>query len=185
MRALSSVAVLVGTLVLAGCGSSEDPVVGSPTSTAVSGVAENVPTGIDPCNIPQDVLTSVTPGLRKGTTDDNTSRGPIKWRGCGYIVSDGYANSISLTNLTLDMLREKNFPGRELTIDGRTALVTHQDFDPTGVEGCVVNVQMRGGSLEFSVENSHGSSPKTKHLNACDIGVSMAEKVVPLIAPGS
>lgn len=178
--------MLVGALALAGCGSSGDPVVGSPTSSSTAdGIAEDVPTGIDPCNIPQDVLTSITPGLRKGTTDDNTSRGPIKWRGCGYIVSDGYANSISLTNLTLDMLREKNFPGRELTIDGRTTLITHQAGDPTGVESCVVNVQMQGGSLEFSVENSHGSSPKTKHLNACDIGESLAEKVVPLIAPGS
>ncbi|MGY0503334.1 DUF3558 domain-containing protein [Nocardia sp. FBN12] len=178
--------MLVGALVLAGCGSSGDPVVGNPTSTsAADGIAEDVPTGIDPCNIPQDVLTSITPGLRKGNVDDNTARGKIKWRGCRYVVSDGYTTTVSLTNLTLDMLRQKNYPGREDVVDGRTVLTTHQAADPTGVEQCVVNVQMHRGSLEFSVENGHGSSPKTKHLNACDIGMSVAQKIVPLIAAGA
>ncbi len=183
MRALSGVFLLAGVLVASGCGPSEDKVQGSPTAGAT--IAADVPTGIDPCAIPADVLNSVTPGLRKGTTDDNTSRGEIKWRGCGYIVSDGYAASISLTNLTLDMLRAKNYPGREETIDSRTALATHQASDPTGVEACTVNLQMRGGSLEFNVSNGHGSSPKTKHLNACDIGLTLAQKVSPLIAPGA
>ncbi|MFD3706254.1 DUF3558 domain-containing protein [Nocardia sp. NPDC058658] len=177
--------MLVGALALAGCGSSGGPVVGSPTSTAASdGIAENVPTGIDPCNIPQDVLTSITPGLRKGTTDDNTSRGKIKWQGCRYIVSDGYTTTMSLTNLTLDMLREKNFPGREDVVDGRTVLTTHQSSDRTGVESCTLNVQMQAGSLEFLVSNP-SSRPVTGHLNACEIGMSVAQKVIPLIASGS
>ncbi|MFC4123589.1 DUF3558 family protein [Nocardia rhizosphaerae] len=186
MRTLTTVVGLVGAVVLAGCGSSEDPVAGSPTGTsAADGIAEDVPTGIDPCDIPPEVLNSITPGLRKGNLDDNTSRGAIKWRGCRYVVSDGYTTTMSLTNLTLDMLREKNYPGREDVVDGRTVLTTHQASDPTGVEGCVLNVQMQGGSLEFSVDNSHGTSPKTRHLTACEVGMSVAEKIVPLIEPGA
>lgn len=187
MRSLAGAFVVVGALVLSGCGSSTE-VEGSPvgTSAASDGIAPDVPTGIDPCNIPQDVLTSITPGLHKGVTDDNTSRGKIKWRGCRYLVSEGYSTTMSLTNLTLDMLREKHFPGeREDIVNGRVALTTHQASDPTGVEGCTVNLEMRGGSLEFKVENGHGSSPKTKHLNACDIGLTVAQKIAPLIAPGS
>lgn len=186
MRALPSALFLIGVLAVAGCGPSTDDVQGrsadSPSASAT--VAKDVPTGIDPCNIPPDVLNAVTPGLRKGTTDDNTSRGEIKWRGCRYIVADGYANTVSLTNLTLDMLREKNFPGREEVVDGRSTLITHQASDPTGVQACTVNVEMRGGSLEFMVDNP-SSRRVTGHLNACDIGVSLAQHVVPLIEAGA
>ncbi len=187
MRSMVGAVVAVGALVLAGCGSSADTQA-SPTGPSApdDGIAADVPTGIDPCAIPQDVLTSITPGLHKGVTDDNTSRGKIKWRGCRYLVSEGYSTTVSLTNLTLSMVREKHFPGeREDIVNGRVALTTHQASDPTGVEGCVVNLEMRGGSLEFTVDNGHGSSPKTKHLNACGIGLTVAQKVAPLIAAGS
>lgn len=188
MRATAGAVLLVGVLAVAGCGSSNDDPPGGSTSTsaAAQSIAADVPTGFDPCNIPQDVLTSATVGLRKGTTDDNTSRGPIKWRGCGYIVSDGYAASISLTNLTLAMVRDKHFPGeRETTINGRTALITNQSQDTTNKTTCTLNAQMQGGSLEFKIDNSPGSSPKTRHLNACDIAQTLAEKVVPLIPAGA
>ncbi|MFC9896623.1 DUF3558 domain-containing protein [Nocardia sp. NPDC127579] len=189
MRAIAGSLLMVGVVgvgsLLAGCQSETK---GGGTSTpAEPSIAENVPTGIDPCNLPADVLKSIHPKLKKGTTDDNSARGKIKWQGCRYVISNGngYSAHVSLTNLTLDMVREKNFPGeRETTINGRTVLTTHQEADPTGDENCVLYAQMNGGSLEFGVSNSN-SAPETGALSACDIGMSMAEKIVPLIAAGS
>ncbi|MEU8894245.1 DUF3558 domain-containing protein [Nocardia sp. NPDC048505] len=185
MRAIAGAVLLVGALAVAGCDSNGGGGTTPPTSSTEPSIAENVPAGIDACNIPQDVLTSAYPGLRKGTMDDNSDRGKIKWRGCIYLVSDGYTASISSTNLTLAMIKEKHYPGeRETTVNGRTVLITYQDDDPTGREACTLNAQMKGGSLEFSVSNPP-SSKKTANLNPCDIGQTLAEKVVPLIQAGA
>lgn len=190
MRRIFGVALLVGALVATGCGAS-DTVAGNPTpssASALDSIAEDVPTGFDPCNIPQDVLTAVYPGLRKYGPDGDAdaNRGKVKWRGCGYqVTGDGFAAGVTVTNLTLEMVREKNFPGREDTVDGRTVLTTHQDTaDPTGAESCRVYVGMKDGSLELHASNGK-SAPDTQHLTACEIGMMMARNFIPLIEPGA
>ncbi|MEV0761021.1 DUF3558 domain-containing protein [Nocardia sp. NPDC050435] len=183
MRAVAGAVLLVGALAVAGCdsnGGGQAP----PSTSTTPAVAADVPQGFKPCNdIPQSVLDSE--GIRKDKYGDDTSRGEIKWRGCGYLMSDGYAASISATNLTLDMVKAKRFPGeRSITINGRTVLITAQAPDPTGDESCQLHAQMQGGSLEFTIDNPN-SRRKTGHLNACDIGQTLAGKVVPLIPAGA
>lgn len=189
MRAVTCAMLLAGVLAVAGCSPTSDgtaePV---STSAAEHSIAEDVPSGFKPCtDIPQAILDSE--GLHRNdspSSRDESQRGKVKWRGCGWVVSDGYTATISATNLTLAMVRDKHFPGeREITVNGRPVLITHQAADPTGRENCVLNAQMQGGSLEFTIGNPSGTSPKTRHLNACDIGQTLAGKVVPLIPAGA
>ncbi len=113
------------------------------------------------------------------------TRGKVKWRGCIWVVSDGYSATISATNLTLAMVRDKHFAGeRELTINDRPVLATTQAQSQTDKTTCTLNAHMQGGSLEFRIVNPE-SRRKTGHLTACDIGQTLAEKVVPLIPPGA
>ncbi|WP_280480994.1 DUF3558 domain-containing protein [Nocardia cyriacigeorgica] len=183
-------------LVAAGCGGSTEgdaQPVGSTgatnsagsTSTTEGSIAENVPTGFDPCvDIPEEVLASE--GLRnRSTTDSEGSKG-IRWEGCGWVQSDGYAPSIRVTNITVDMVRDNK--GRvvrdEYTIDGREAIAsnTADETDPRSV--CTVHVAMNGGSLEFFLDNP-ASNKKTGHMDTCQLARTLAEKVVPLIPANS
>ncbi|WP_141717808.1 DUF3558 domain-containing protein [Nocardia altamirensis] len=169
---------LGAVFVIAGCGPSDgDPkATSSPTS---SGVATDVPAGYDPCNdIPQSVLDSEK--LHRKEKDDSTASGGIRWRGCAWVQSDGYAASIQTTNITIDMARAKKFPDtQEFTISGRRAISTRQvDTHPESV--CTVDVEMKGGSLEFNLTNPP-SSRNTGNLNTCDLTRALAEKVVPTV----
>ncbi|CCF65366.1 conserved protein of unknown function [Nocardia cyriacigeorgica GUH-2] len=185
----------IGAVVLvAGCGGSTDgeaqPVgtveatssAGS-TSTTEGSIPENVPTGFDPCaDIPQDVLDSE--GLHSRSNSDSEGANGIEWRGCGWVQSDGYAPSIRVTNITVDMVRENK--GRvvrdEYTIDGREAIASNTDDEKDPRSVCTLHVAMKGGSLEFLLDNP-SSNRKTGHLDTCQLARTLAEKVVPLIPP--
>ncbi len=189
MRAVTGATLLAAVLAVAGCGTTgdgtADPV---STSAAEHSIAEDVPSGFKPCtDIPKSVLDSE--GLHRNdgpTSRDETTRGKIKWRGCAWVVSDGYTATISATNLTLAMVRDKNFPGeREISINNRSVLITNQAQDQTDKTTCTLNAQMQGGSLEFKIGNPPATSPKTRHLDACTIGQTLAGKVVPLIPAGA
>ncbi|MBF6456599.1 DUF3558 domain-containing protein [Nocardia cyriacigeorgica] len=181
---------LSAVMVLAGCGSSTDgtaePAGGSTgTSAAGQSIAEDVPSGFAPCeDIPQEVLDSEGLHSTGGeASKDNMQRGEIKWRGCRWVVSDGYGTSISATNLTLEMIREKANPGtQEGTVSGRTVLYAPDDAGDT--TQCRLNAQMEGGSLEIMVDNPN-SRRKTGHEPACDIVLRLAGKVLPLIPAGA
>ncbi|WP_378738808.1 DUF3558 domain-containing protein [Nocardia brasiliensis] len=172
---------LGAVFVIAGCGSSTD---GDPTptgnsATSKTSVAPDVPSGYDPCkDIPQSVLDSEK--LLDKTPDDSNASGGIKWRGCLWVQTDGYAGSIRTTNITVDMVREKKLPdARELSIGGRRAISTRQVEDhPQAV--CTINVEMKGGSLEFGLTNPT-TSKRTGQLDTCDLARNLAEKVVPTL----
>ncbi|MEV0294762.1 DUF3558 domain-containing protein [Nocardia sp. NPDC050710] len=180
---------LSAVLLVAGCESStgNDSAAKSISASATGlPIAEDVPSGFKPCtDIPQAVLDSE--GLHRNdgaTSHDDMVRGKVKWRGCIWVVSDGYSATISTTNLTLDMVRAKQFPDqREVAVAGRTALLTHQSQDSTNKTTCTLNAQMQGGSLEFKVDNP-ASRKKTGNRYSCDIALALAEKVVPLIPAG-
>lgn len=165
-----------------GCGPDNDGN-GKPTgstnapSTSKSGLAADVPAGFNACNdIPQAVLDSEK--LLDKTPNDSNANGGIKWRGCLWAQTDGYAASIQTTNITLDMVREKKFPdSQEFTIGSRRAVSTRQ-IDDHPEAACTVNVEMKGGSLEFNLTNP-ASSKITGHLNTCDLARELAEKVAP------
>lgn len=181
----SACAVVAGVsvvLVAAGCGTSTG---GStePSTSASESAAPKVPSGFDPCtDIPQEVLDSE--GLHTTGLDldrDEMRRGDIAWSGCGWVMSDGYAASVSATNLTLDMVREKAVSGaRETTVAGRAAIVA-QHGGPTS---CTLNAEMVGGSLEFLVDNPPSRSI-TGDQHPCDIATRLAEKVLPLVPAGA
>ncbi|WP_169811819.1 DUF3558 domain-containing protein [Nocardia sienata] len=170
-------------LVAAGCGTSTG---GSaePSTSAEQAAAPQVPSGFDPCtDIPQEVLDSE--GLHStnsSTSTDDMRRGDIAWSGCRWVVSDGYSASISATNLTLDMVREKDVPGaREAVVDGRP--VTIAQHNGTTSTDCTLNAEMVGGSLEFLIDNP-ASGRLTGNQHPCDIATRLAERVLPLIPAG-
>jgi len=85
--------------------------------------------------------------------------------------------TIDTSNITLPMVRaNKDFAvDKELTIAGRPALTSHVNGQDAQAD-CVINVEVKGGSLEISVENpplnqlAHGFrlAPVTRiHLFRC------------------
>ncbi|WP_435590153.1 DUF3558 domain-containing protein [Nocardia sp. bgisy118] len=181
------VLALGAAFVLVGCGSSvggDATPSGSSTATnAGTGVAADVPTGYNACkDIPQSVLDSEK--LLDRTANDSNVSGGIKWRGCIWVQNDGYGASIRTTNLTVEMVRAKNFPDtREFTIDGRRAISTRQN-ETRPETACNLNIEMQGGSLEIYLTNPP-SAKKTGHLDTCELTRSLAEKVVPTIPAGA
>ncbi|WP_063039790.1 DUF3558 domain-containing protein [Nocardia grenadensis] len=167
---------LVGAavLVLTGCESATEGAEGPETPS----VATEVPAGFDPCtDIPPETLKSE--GLRDPVPDDASANG-IKWNGCMWIQTDGYSAAIRTTNMTLDMIKDKGFPGtQEFETGGRSAIVSRQG--KTHVEAsCNVNVALVGGSLEFLLTNPSSRS-KTGHLDTCELARNLVEKLAPNI----
>ncbi|MBH0775853.1 DUF3558 domain-containing protein [Nocardia bovistercoris] len=169
--------VIGAVLVLAGCDTSSDTVA---TSTpAKPSVAPDVPSGFDPCtDIPQSVLASEK--LLDKTKDDSNASGGIKWRGCLWAKTDGYAVSIRTTNITIEMVKAKHFPEtNEYIIGGRQAVTSRQSERQSEL-ACNLDVKMQGGSLEFLLTNSP-SNRLTGSRDSCDLVRELAEKVVPSI----
>lgn len=168
----------VGTaLVLAGCDSTTGN--GATPSSVAPSIAADVPAGYDPCkDIPQSVLSSVK--LLDPINNDSNASGGIKWRGCMWSQTNGYAVSIRTTNITLEMVKAKGFPETNTyTIGGRRA-VTSRQLQEHPERNCVLNAEMKGGSLEFILSNQP-SNTLTGHLNSCDLVRDLADKVVPTI----
>lgn len=173
------VAVAGVALALAGCDSSTP---GTPAPTT-AGVAADVPRGFDPCtDIPQSLLE----GERLVAKRDANLDGPggIKWRGCGWVELDGIAPTIRVTNITVDMVR--NRPLR----DGLEHAGEYQAGDRTAVivrgtgGDCTINVSMNQGSLEFAILNP-SSNKRTGSMDTCELGKSLVAKVVPFIPAGT
>jgi hypothetical protein len=162
-------------LVLTGCGTADDT---APTgaSSASPSIAPDAPTGYDPCtDIPQSVLDSEN--LRSKDKQDANASGGVKWRGCMWAQPDGYVPTIRTTNLTVDMVRDKKFADtREYLIGGRRAVSTRQVAEHLDAV-CTINVEMKGGSLEFFLSNPP-SNRKTGQLDTCTLAKTLAEKVV-------
>ncbi|MFI6170253.1 DUF3558 domain-containing protein [Nocardia sp. NPDC051052] len=172
------------TLALAGCQDGKDgppstSTSGNATSATAPSLAADVPHGFDPCTgIPADVLASEN--LKATGRADTDAPGGVMWRGCGWVVrgGGGYAVAITASNLTLDMVRAKNFRDTsEFTAGSRRAISTHQASDDAA---CVVNVEMKGGSLDFSLDNPK-SNPATGNIDACQLARTLADKVAPSI----
>jgi len=82
-------------------------------------------------------------------------------------------------NLTIDLIRSRNFPETtEFTINGRRAISTRQFDGPYIKEACTVDVEMKGGSLEFNLNNPP-SNRDTGSSDSCVLARGLAEKVVP------
>ncbi|WP_324198640.1 DUF3558 domain-containing protein [Nocardia brasiliensis] len=177
------VLVLGAVFVVGGCGPSEDgggKTTG--TSTGGSGVAPDVPAGFDPCkDIPQSVLDSEK--LRNRGPESSDANGGIKWRGCRFGRSDGYVADVTVTNLTVDLTRQRNFRDtKEFDIAGRMAISTRQVEDHPEA-ACVVNVEMKNGSLDIDLSNPP-SNKETGQIDSCLLARTLAEKIVPTMPLG-
>ncbi|MFD0366193.1 DUF3558 domain-containing protein [Nocardia sp. GCM10030253] len=175
------IACALGTLLLlTGCESSTD---GSakPSSTSTSAgpsLAEDVPRSYDPCkDVPQSVLDSEKLGMK--IVANNDGGGGVRWRGCQWVRPNGYGVSIRTTNLTVDLIRSRNFAeATEFTIGGRRAISTRQFDGPFIKEACTLNIEMKGGSLDINLNNPP-SNRDTGSTDSCVLARSLAEKVVP------
>lgn len=173
-------------MAIAGCGSSDDgrkePTASSEKPSASTTIAPDVPSGYNTCNdIPSGVLDSEK--LRNRGQADSNASGGIKWRGCRYGRTDGYVAAITTTNLTVAMTKQKNFPdAREFDLNGRAAIATRQVKDHPEA-ACVVNVEMKGGSLDISLSNPP-SNKETGQIDSCELARNLAAKIVPTIPTG-
>lgn len=183
MRRVAGVFLMVGGLAaamaLAGCSSSTGGDAQSTQAATSTGptLAADAPRGYDPCtDVPQSVLDSEK--LHSKDPANREASGGVKWRGCAWVRSSSYSVSIRTTNLTIDIIRSRNFPETtEYTIDGRRAISTRQFDGPFIKDACTVDVEIKGGSVEFNLNNP--KSTDTGHLNSCDLARDLAEKVVP------
>ncbi|MFD0366187.1 DUF3558 domain-containing protein [Nocardia sp. GCM10030253] len=177
---LLSAAFAVGAVVLlSGCGPSTGGEAKPATSTSTRpSLAEGVPRSYNPCNdVPQSVLDSEKLGMKSVAESD--AGGGVIWRGCRWVRPNGYAVSIRTTNLTVDLIRSRNFAeATEFTIGGRRAISTRQFDGPFIKEACTVDVEMKGGSLEFNLNNPP-SNRDTGSTDSCVLARRLAENVVP------
>ncbi|WP_446225568.1 DUF3558 domain-containing protein [Nocardia sp. IBHARD005] len=184
------IAVVGAVLAISACGpdpSSEQSARTSPTFAA------EVPTGFDPCTqVPDEVIRSenLRPNRPNPESKLDAPNG-VKWRGCGwgYEKGRGYGTNIRTTNLTLEMIRARNFTdAEEFVTGGRQAIVSRQqDTNTSGPDGssCTANVEMKGGSLDIFIHNPPETSPATGHIPACTIARTLAEKIAPSIPAGA
>ncbi|RJO69926.1 DUF3558 domain-containing protein [Nocardia panacis] len=167
-------------LSIAGCGSSSDGAKSTEGgASSRPSVAADVPAGYDPCkDIPKETIDSEQ--FRQQTPADSSNSAGIKWHGCQWAKKNGYAVTIQTTNITIDMVRTKNFQDtRELTIGGRRAIASRQvEEHPQAV--CTVDIEMKGGSLEFNLTNPP-SDRGTGNQDTCELGRMLAERIVPTI----
>ncbi len=175
-RTAVAAAVAALAVLTAGC-SSEGNGTSPETTSATPSFAADAPTGYDPCT---DVPAEIMAAERQESTGRADADAPngVKWRGCGWVMNtgSGYATSIRTTNLTLSMVRDRNFPEtQEFAIGSRQAISTRRENDDTG---CWVNVEMKGGTLEFLIDNPK-SNKDTGHIDSCQIAKDLAVKVVP------
>ncbi len=178
--ARGGVVVLGLAAVLSGC-NSDDGASADQSASATPTIAADVPSGFDACTgIPQSLLQSEQ--LIKPEVDSKDGNGGIKWRGCGWIQSDGYGATIDTTNITLAMVRaNKEFSVvEELTVAGRPAITSYVGGQDPHVD-CAINVEMKGGSLEISIDNPT-SRKKSGNQHSCDIAKRLAEGIAPAIA---
>lgn len=178
--------VVVAIMAIAACGSGESSKPAPPASLTL----------FDPCrDIPLSVLNSWNadpnpkPDHSVGDNGSNSSDPALKscsYSGKEYGAADGLAKEnslyIGMTTMSLDYFGrsvDSGAPVRETGIDGRTTII-RGSYSATNIPGpytiCDFYVQMKGGGLYLSIE---------KAGDACQFLTDVAQKVVPLLPPGS
>ncbi|MFD4461081.1 DUF3558 domain-containing protein [Nocardia sp. NPDC058480] len=165
-------------LATVGCSNNAGP---APTSADPT-PATAKPADFDPCtDIPAEVLKSENLSLTR--PEDGDSNG-IKTHGCGYFMVGGYDVRIVRTTLTLPQIKDK-FPDsyREQQFGSRAGAF-YGLFADRGSESCVMNLEMKTGSLEFDLANPP-TRKKTGHMDSCQLVTDLANKVIPSIPEGA
>ncbi|WP_084507264.1 DUF3558 domain-containing protein [Nocardia violaceofusca] len=179
-KARRGVIVGVGLLALvSACRSGDDPHSASTNVSQTSTIAPGVPAGFDACKLPPSLVQSEE--LVKPEPDIKDGDGGVKWRGCGWIQSDGYSVTIDSTNISLAMVRaNRDFAvADELTIAGRPALTYAQTGQDLKTH-CILSTEIKGGSLEVSVNNP-ANRRKSAGQDSCEIAKRLTEGIAPII----
>ncbi|MFD4460112.1 DUF3558 domain-containing protein [Nocardia sp. NPDC058480] len=165
-------------LVVAGCSGPDAEPTALPASTTTVAQPD-----FDPCaDFPQSVLKSE--GLMLLGPED-WERDGAKAHGCSYAVTEsGYNVRIVRTTRTLADIRQR-FPDsyREQKFGTRTGAF-YALFPEQGSKSCVVNLEMKTGSLQFDLSNPP-SGRTTGHLNSCDLVTNLVDKVLPSMPEGA
>ncbi|WP_169816287.1 DUF3558 domain-containing protein [Nocardia miyunensis] len=163
-------------LLVAGCGPSGSQPASERSSSSSAAIAPDVPTGYDPCTqIPQNVLNDFQ--LHSSIPSENSANG-TKWEGCQWVRSNWYGIAIQVTNATIDMIRDQHYQDtQEFTIGNRRAISSRQAPDHP-MQQCTVNVEIKGGTLEFFLTNPADDSVGG-NKNSCDMAREIANRVVP------
>ena len=110
-----------------------------------------------------------------GDPFENETNG-VKWKGCAWVIIDGYDVGIATTTLTLEKIKSKNFDEyTAFTIDGRQA-ATYRRLPDYGKEACVADIELGAGTLDFSLGNPR-SRTKTGSTDSCVLVRDLATKV--------
>ncbi len=169
-------------MLISACNSGGESKGSTNSASATPTIAADVPAGFDACkDLPQSLIQSEK--LKNGGPDNTDRPGGIKWRGCGWVQSNGYFGSIDTTNVTLAMVRANSqyTVAEDLNVVGREALTYRPSDDHTDQhEHCILIVEMKGGSLELSISNPP-SAKLTASQHSCDIAKRLAEQIVPAI----
>lgn len=168
----------IGALIFAttSCGTEMDGRPTAETSTTASSTVD--PAALfDPCkDIPASFMLSegfADEGV--GEPFENETNG-VKWKGCGWVMTDGYNVNIATTTLTLELIKNQHFDDfAELSIDGRRA-VTYRRLPELGKRACDADVELGAGTLDFSLDNPP-SAPATRSMESCEIVRELATKV--------
>ncbi|WP_280385668.1 DUF3558 domain-containing protein [Nocardia wallacei] len=180
-------AIAAAAALVSGCNSGNE---GDPEPSGASGTSAAPVPGYDPCTqIPHSALDSLQ---LHGSIPRESSNSGLKWFGCQWVRSDWYAVDIVVTNTTLSKIREQGTSSTPLfvvqdlksfTVAGRPALSNRQSRDHPDQQ-CTVNVEIKGGSLEFFLSNPR-ENRKGGGLDSCQLAQEVAEKVVPTLPAGT
>lgn len=169
-------------MLVSGCNSGGESKGDTSGASATPTIAADVPAGFDACkDIPQALVQSEK--LKNKGPDTTDRPGGIKWRGCDWVQSDGYATTIDTTNITLAMVHTNSRYAvtEDLNVGGRAALTYRPSDDQTDEhENCVLLVDMKGGGLEIGITNP-SSRRISGNQHSCDIAKRLAGGVVPAI----
>ncbi|MFF3574344.1 DUF3558 domain-containing protein [Nocardia jiangxiensis] len=193
MHKIWCTAAAVGTAVLlAGCqnGGGGASATSPSAASAPSTIAPDVPTSFNGCQLPQSVIDAEHLGYT-GTApmkSDAAVDGGIKWRGCIWTTyeGDGYSANVRTTNLTIPMIEaNKGFTIAErVTVGGRQALTYHKSDDTDLRADCLLNAEMKGGTLELQIDNPASNKVTGTH-DSCKIVEKLTGELVATFPPSA
>lgn len=175
-----SAAAIGAAALLAGCnsGGGGTSAASSSQASATSTMAAAAPTSFDGCKLPQSVIDAEH--FDSDPTNSNMdANGGIKFRGCIWVVDDGFSVSVRTTNMTVQMIEGMSDykVAERLTVDGRQAVTYHTSGDADLRADCIMNVEMTGGGLDLSVDNP-ASGKATGTQDSCQIAQRIAGEIV-------
>lgn len=170
----------IGALILAttSCGTGMDGHPTSETSSMTPPASTADPaTLFNPCkDIPAAFMKSEGFGNGEPRDPFEHETNGVMWKGCHWLMTNGYNVGIATTTLTLEMIKAQSFDEyTEFSVDGRPA-VSYRRLPEYGKTACVADIELGAGSLDFDLENPP-SAPGTQGLESCELVRAVASNI--------